>query len=152
MCVVSVPARIAIVEESLEDKFWSHARISINQGKTQVWNSGVDANGEPSGVWRGDHSLPRTSRASPFSALHWGTWTSCKASLMKRLTNIEFFWTESRKSPISNVLGSCSCCAPLPGQITCSGFLNGASKPSCAFQSHNKCGKWQVFHHWAVCA
>ena len=113
--------------------------------------------------------FPRTSRASPFLALHWGTWTSCKASLMKRLTNIEFFWTESPKSPISSVLGSCSCCAPLPGQITCSGLSvlsclsdsrrcttlgsGSASKPSCAFQSHNKCGKWQVFHfRWAVCA
>ena len=31
--VVSVPARIATVEESLEDKLWRHARISINQGK-----------------------------------------------------------------------------------------------------------------------
>ena len=67
--VASVPARIATVEESLEDKLWRHARISINQVKTQVWNrSGetppacehlfFDANGEPSGVWRGDHSLP----------------------------------------------------------------------------------------------
>ena len=52
-----------------QDKLWRHARISINQGKTQVWNrSGetppdcehlfFDANGEPSGAWRGDHNLP----------------------------------------------------------------------------------------------
>ena len=72
------------------------------------------------------------SRASPFLALHWGTSTSCKASLM-----------------------------PLPGEITCSGLLvlsclsdlrrcttlgsGSVSKPFCAFQSHNKCWKWQVF-------
>ena len=62
--VASVPARIDTVEESLEDKLWRHARISINQGKTQVWTPPdcehlfFDANGEPSGVWRGDHSLP----------------------------------------------------------------------------------------------
>ena len=31
--VASVPSRIVSVEESLEDKLWRHARISINQRK-----------------------------------------------------------------------------------------------------------------------
>ena len=113
--------------------------------------------------------FPRKSRASPFSALHWGTQTSCKVNLMKKLKNMEFFWTESPKSPISSVLGSCSCCAPRPEQITCSGLSilccpsdsrrcmmlgsGSASKRSCAFLSHSTCGKWQVFHLlWEVCA
>ena len=58
-----------------------NARISINQGKTQVWNwSGetpsdcehlfFNANGEPSGVCGAVTTIfPLTSRASPFSAL-----------------------------------------------------------------------------------
>ena len=47
----------------LEDEFWRHARISINQGKTQVTPPNCEhlffnANGEPSGVCRGDHNFP----------------------------------------------------------------------------------------------
>ena len=69
----------------------------------------------------------------PFSALRWGTQTSCKVNLMKKLKNMEFFWTESPMSPISSVLGSCPCCAPLPEQITCSGLVLQIRADACCW-------------------
>ena len=36
---VTTPSeRTATVEQSMEVNLWSHARIQVNQGKTQVWN------------------------------------------------------------------------------------------------------------------
>ena len=36
--VTTPPERTATVEQSVEANLWSHARIQMNQGKTQVWN------------------------------------------------------------------------------------------------------------------
>ena len=36
--VTTPPERTATVEQSVEINLWNHARIQVNQGKTQVWN------------------------------------------------------------------------------------------------------------------
>ena len=67
--VTTLPDRVATVEQSVEIQLWDHARIHVNQGKTQVWNRcGVrppdcehlfhKADGTPNDVWRGDPGLP----------------------------------------------------------------------------------------------
>ena len=67
--VVSVPARIASVEQQVEVQLWRHSRIEVNQGKTQVWNRSGEtlldcdhifrgADGEMNDAWRGDLNLP----------------------------------------------------------------------------------------------
>ena len=69
--VVSVPERIASVEQQVEVQLWRHSRIEVNQGKTQVWNRSGEtppdcdhifrgADGEMNDVSRGDHNLPHT--------------------------------------------------------------------------------------------
>ena len=71
--VLTSPERVGPVEESMELELWEHARIRVNQGKTQVWNRCGDrppncehlfnTDGEPNDAWRGDHDLPRTGKA-----------------------------------------------------------------------------------------
>ena len=72
--VICRPDRVQAVHQSMVRELWDHAKISLHNGKTKVWNRGGIA---PSGwsnlqqmavdedpdavVWRGDTSLP-TSR------------------------------------------------------------------------------------------
>ena len=67
--VTTLPDRVATVEQSVEIQLWDHARIQVNQGKTQVWNRCGErppdcehlfhkADGTPNDVWRGDPGLP----------------------------------------------------------------------------------------------
>ena len=66
--VLTSPERVGPVEESVELELWEHARVRVNQGKTQVWNRCGDrppncehlfnTDGEPNDAWRGDHDLP----------------------------------------------------------------------------------------------
>ena len=69
VCVLSNPDRTSEVEGSVERELLDHARIQVNQGKTQVWNRSwvrptdcdnlfFRPHGQPSDVWRGDHALP----------------------------------------------------------------------------------------------
>ena len=111
--VASVPGRIATVE-SFEDKFWRHTRISINQGKFKC-GTGPERHLLIAStlslmqmvsqvVCRAETTIfPLTSRASPFSALHWGTWTSCKDSLMKKLKRTWSSSGQNLQSPRSPV-------------------------------------------------
>ena len=67
---VTTPSeRTATVEQSVEVNLWSHARIQVYQGKTQVWNRCGErppdcdhlffrTDGTPNNVWRGDPALP----------------------------------------------------------------------------------------------
>ena len=65
------PHRIAAIHHRVETELWEHARIRINQGKTQLWNWGgtlrprcehiIEAGRRahpPVTLWRGDLSLP----------------------------------------------------------------------------------------------
>ena len=36
--IVAAPERLAILHRLVETALWDHARIRINQGKTQIWN------------------------------------------------------------------------------------------------------------------
>ena len=69
--LVTEPARIATVHRELGFHLWTHARISLHAGKTQIWNrSGQCPPGcegifeaarvsDPDAVvWKGDQSLP----------------------------------------------------------------------------------------------
>ena len=71
ICLVANPRRIAAICAELESALWDHAGISINLGKTQLFNRGgflplgcqhiLQAGREmtpPVIVWRGDHMLP----------------------------------------------------------------------------------------------
>ena len=69
VCVTTPPERTATVEQSAEVNLWSHARIQVNQGNTQVWTRcGEKApdcdhlffrtDGTPNDVWRGDPAPP----------------------------------------------------------------------------------------------
>ena len=67
--VTTLPDRVATVEQSAEIQLWDHARIQVNQDKTQVWNRCGErppdcehlfhrVDGTPNDVWRGDPGLP----------------------------------------------------------------------------------------------
>ena len=68
------PERLAILHRLVETALWDHARIRINQGKTQIWNrAGVFPAGcehiveagrraSPPVVWRRDQSLPTSEQ------------------------------------------------------------------------------------------
>ena len=69
--IVAAPECMAFLHAQVESALWDHARIRINQGKTQLWNRAgvfpvgcehiVDAGRRavpPVIVWRGDQSLP----------------------------------------------------------------------------------------------
>ena len=67
--VTTPPERTATVEQSVEVNLWSHARIQVNQGKTQVWNRCGErfrdcdhlffrTDGTRNDVWRGHPALP----------------------------------------------------------------------------------------------
>ena len=65
------PDRVAPISDVLRRELWTHSRIQIHLGKTQIWNrGGVESPGwhrlaadawasDPDAiVWRGDHTLP----------------------------------------------------------------------------------------------
>ena len=73
--VVGPPARMATLHNHFETELWTHARIRINHGKTQLWNrAGVFPTGcehiiaagraanPPVTVWRGDPDIPSNER------------------------------------------------------------------------------------------
>ena len=73
--VVCAPERVADIHASLQVELWRHARISVHQGKTQLWNragvvpSGTEAltaaarvEDEDAIVWRGDPELPEVEQ------------------------------------------------------------------------------------------
>ena len=73
--LVTEPARIATVHRELGFHLWTHARISLHAGKTQIWNrSGQCPPGcegifeaarvsDPDAmVWKGDQSLPTANQ------------------------------------------------------------------------------------------
>ena len=75
--VTTPPERTATVEQSVEVNLWTHARIQVNQGKTQVWNRcgerPPDCNqlfsrtdGTPNDVLRGHHCPRHSSRLCGF--------------------------------------------------------------------------------------
>ena len=110
VCVLSNPDRTSDVEGSVERELWDHARIQVNQGKTQVWNrSGVRPtdcdhlffrpDGQPIEVWRGDRALP----------LH--IQLSWKPSFPRKLQSTRLFSIGSLRCKICSVTGSCSCFA-----------------------------------------
>ena len=100
--VFTSPERVGPVEESVELELREHARIRVNQGKTQVWNRCGDrppncehlfnTDGELNDAWWGDHDLPRISY---------------KQSSPRRLVNTEPSWRESGRSLICSAHGSC---------------------------------------------
>ena len=77
---------------AFHDELWEHAKIRVNQGKTQVWNRCGDhppncehnTDGELNNAWQGDHDLPTDS-------------TSSKQRSPRRL-NTEPSWRESGRS------------------------------------------------------
>ena len=73
--VVGPPAHMATLHNHVERELWTHARIRINHGKTQLWNrAGVFPTGcehiiaarraanPPVTVWRGDPDIPSNER------------------------------------------------------------------------------------------
>ena len=73
--VVGPPARMATLHNHIGTELWTHARIRINHGKTQLWNrAGVFLTGcehiiaagraanPPVTVWRGDPDIPSNER------------------------------------------------------------------------------------------
>ena len=90
--VVCALERIADIHASLQVELWRHARISVHQGKTQLWNrAGVVPSGtevltaatrvedEDVIVWRGDPELLEVEQGIRLlghtvgtSGLHWG--------------------------------------------------------------------------------
>ena len=61
---VTRPARVDVAHVVVEEELWSHARVHLHHGKTQVWNRGGI---EPSGV----EALTRAARAVKPDAVVW---------------------------------------------------------------------------------
>ena len=115
MYVTTLPDRVATVEIQL----WDHARIQVNQCKTQVRNR----SGERPPivtcftelvahrcVWRGDSGHPNKEYLAPFCFAQ----NSSKGSWP-----MESSWTGSRRCPIFKTSGSCCCSAQHPKQTSC---------------------------------
>ena len=107
--VTTLPDRVATVEQSVKIQLWDHARIQVNQGKTQVWNRCGErlpdcehlfhkADRTPNDVWRGDPGLPsHKQRVTILGTPLWVVQNSLKGSWPRRLRNIVSFWTGSRR-------------------------------------------------------
>ena len=143
-------------------------RVCINQGKTHVWNRSGDvppacehlffnADGEPSGVRRGDHSLPTHEQGIAILGAPLGHADFVQDQLEEKWKNTECFkspslpcaWllllscAASRASCVLRVVHPALCfrCA----QMRATG-IRECLQALLRVPSHSRCGKWQVFH------
>ena len=105
---VTRPARVDVAHVVVEEELWSHARVHLHHGKTQVWNRGGI---EPSGVealtratqavkpdamvWRGNPMLPATQQGVKVLGIPIGTKRSFSASWKTSPLNTTCFSTGS---------------------------------------------------------
>ena len=93
--LVCTPDRVLEVFRIVENALWTHSKISVDCGKTHLWNRiGVTPTGSEeltraageehpqAVVWRGDQCLPVEQQGSPFWDHQWDT----TSSLMKKVT------------------------------------------------------------------
>ena len=147
--VTTPPERTATVEQSVEVNLWSHARIQVNQGKTQVWNRCGERlpdcdllffriDGTINDVWRGD-TAPPTNRASLSLALLSVVQILLRLSWLRRRRSTESCWRGSQRCPISRVRGSCYCSVQHQEPVTFSELSipnTVSSSPSATIQGY----------------
>ena len=104
--VTSRPDRVVPIFNILRRELWTHARIQIHLGKTQIWNQ---AGVKPVGC---DVLTMDARRNDP--------------DVFQRSTSLS--WTAFPRCKTFRALGCCSCFALLPGRITSSACFTQTSR------------------------
>ena len=134
--IVGAPECMAFLHAQVESALWDHARIRINQGKTQLWNrAGVFPVGcehipwmqgggavPPVIVWRGDQSLPTREQGIRVLGTPLGHGDHVEAEVLTTNEDTPPFSAGSWQCAICSVRGSSCSFAHLPGRTTCCGL------------------------------
>ena len=169
--VTTPPALTATVERSLEVNLWTHARIQVNQEKTQVWNRCGErlpdcdhlffrTDGTPNDVWRGDPALPTQKKGvivlgtplgcADFVEAQLAEKTEEHGILLERIPKVSDFQRAHPEHSFQFALRhDAGITTPNTASSSPSATMQGsgsASKTRCTPQSLSQCGKWPVCH------